>query len=504
MQASALALPGRGLDTLLDSLTGAPGRGVLQVSVASTAGARPAGFPASLISGSASTPWTADNASPVIHLRWPGKRRIASMIVRPAPGLPSTPLTVQVTSPDGTRQAPIGPGGLVKFSAPLTTNRMDVSFPRVRQATIITSTGQLETLPVRLSQLSVPALAGLRPVTPPASAGIFLACGQGPGLTVDGHVYQTSVSGTIGELSQYLPLQVRLCAPGGALSLGAGRHTLTAATPGTFAVTDLSLNSGAPVAGPGASRAVTVRSWQPDQRVVAIGSGAASYLEVHENDNPGWTATLNGRPLTPVRLDGWQQAFVVPAGAGGTVTMSFQPAGTYHVVLVASILAAALLLGVVVWSFIARPRGANARPEPMNVTLYPQESVESDSHWFAGQRTGRMLGALGMRGTGVTRVWLGLLGVAVLIFVAGGAAALAVALVACLAVPAGRLPMLALGAMVMSGLLSAVRPFGEGLFGPFGWPAQLCALVALAAALIPVDAVPVRRAGGRRAGEEKR
>ena len=39
--------------------------------------------------------------------------------------------------------------------------------------------------------------------------------------------------------------------------------------------------------------------------------------------------------------------------------------------------------------------------------------------------------------------------------------------------------------MVAAGLLSAVRPFGDGLFGPFGWPAQACALVALAAALMP-------------------
>jgi hypothetical protein len=47
-----------------------------------------------------------------------------------------------------------------------------------------------------------------------------------------------------------------------------------------------------------------------------------------------------------------------------------------------------------------------------------------------------------------------------------------------------RLPVLAFGAMVVSGLLAAVRPFGTGLIGPFGWPAQACALVALAAALI--------------------
>ena len=182
LQASALALPGPGLDALLDTLlarAGPPGPGVLQVSVASTPGAQPAGFPASLISGSAGMPWTADTPSPVIHLSWHGRRRIASLIVRPAAGLPSTPLTVKVTSPDGTRQAGIGAGGLVRFTTPLTTDRIDVSFPRVRQATVITSTGQLETLPVRLSRLSVPALAGLRAVSPSGPAKFTLACGQG-------------------------------------------------------------------------------------------------------------------------------------------------------------------------------------------------------------------------------------------------------------------------------------------------------------------------------------
>ncbi len=456
VRAAALALPGPGLDALLGRFD-APGPGVLEVAVASTPGAEPPGFPASLISGSSRTPWTADTTSPVIHLRWQGKRSIGSLIVRPAAGLPSTPLAVKITSPDGTREASIGAGGLVRFATPLTTDRIDVSFPRVRRATVVTSTGQLETLQVRLSQLSVPALADLRPVTPAGS--VSLACGQGPALTVDGRVYQTSVSGTLGELSQYLPLPVRLCAPGGALTLGAGRHTLTAATPGTFAVTDLSLASGAPSSS-GASRTLTIRSWQPDQGRLSIAGGAASYLEVHENFNPGWAAALNGQALTPVRLDGWQQGFVVPAGAGGAITLTFRPAGTYHVVLVASLLAAFVLLALTAWSFLAG--GATV------------------------MGSGREC-----RGRG--RGWLGVVGVTALIFVAGGVVAIVVPVLAWLAGRV-RLPVLAFGAMGLSGVLAAVRPFGTGLFGPFGGPAQACALVALAAALIAGSA---GSAGGR-------
>ena len=95
---------------------------------------------------------------------------------------------------------------------------------------------------------------------------------------------------------------------------------------------------------------MTIRSWQPDQRRLGIGPGAASYLEVHENYNPGWAADAERRALTPVRLDGWQQAFIVPAGAGGTITLTFRPTATYHLVLIASMLAAALLLALAAWS----------------------------------------------------------------------------------------------------------------------------------------------------------
>src|SRR4029077_7202443 len=168
------------------------------VGVTTTPGALPAGFPASLVRGSRNTPWIADSVSPVIHLSWHGKRRITSLIVLPAAG-GSTPQTVKISSPDGTRQASIGFGGLVTFKRPLATDRIDVSFPRVQRAATGTPAGQLTTLPVGLSQLSVPALAKLRVSAPDEQATFNLACGRGPTLTVDGQAYRTSVSGTIGE-----------------------------------------------------------------------------------------------------------------------------------------------------------------------------------------------------------------------------------------------------------------------------------------------------------------
>jgi hypothetical protein len=63
--------------------------------------------------------------------------------------------------------------------------------------------------------------------------------------------------------------------------------------------------------------------------------------------------------------------------------------------------------------------------------------------------------------------------------------------------PGTWLPWVAFAAMVVSGLLSASRSFGSGLLGSFGGPAQACALIALAAALIPAVAAPGPAREGR-------
>ena len=496
LRASALALPGAGLDSLLDSMA-RPAKGTLQVSAASAAGLMPSQFPSTLFSGSDGSnrlPWIADSTSPVIHLSWQGKRRISSMVVLPAYDEASVPQTVKITSPAGTRTGNIGFAGEVQFSPPLTTNRIDISFPSVQQDVTLNSSGQSTPLPLGLSELTVPALANLRVVPPDAAAKFVLACGKGPTLTVDGRAYRTSVSGTIGELTQFRPVPVRLCAPGGSLTLTSGQHTLIAQTPGTFAVDSLSLSDAPSLSdGPGTnpatapypgSRAVKVSSWQADQRRLAVGPGSAAYLEVHENYNIGWTATLNGHTLTPVQLDGWQQAFVVPAGQGGTVVLRYRPASIYHLALAASAAAILVLLIVAIWPVLRR--------------IWRQSWRRSLRRFWHRHRTGAgrvplttPLSAVSERVT--TRAtagwWLGIAAVAALMVVAGGLVALAVPVLACVAYWRPRwLPPLALAAMVASGLITVTaksQPEGTSLLGVFSGPAQACALIALAAALIP-------------------
>jgi arabinofuranan 3-O-arabinosyltransferase len=195
-----------------------------------------------------------------------------------------------------------------------------------------------------------------------------------------------------------------------------------------------------------------------------------------------------------VRLDGWQQGFVVPAGPGGTVTLSFRAAATYHLVLAVSLAAAAILLAIAAWSFTRRTPASQRAPVPTG----PRSDEGATREGGAMKGDGEVGGA--RRRAGQQSAWLGVLGVTALIFVVGGPVALAVPVLAYLTWRLSRasgrpgpgtwLPWVAFAGMVASGLLSAGRPFGSSLFGSFGGPAQACALVALAAVLTP--AVNVR------------
>ena len=77
-------------------------------------------------------------------------------------------------------------------------------------------------------------------------------------------------------------------------------------------------------------RDVAVRWWTTSRRVVDVAYGAAALLVVPENVNAGWRATLGGGELTPVRVDGWMQGYVIPEGDGGQVTLDFAPNRLYQ------------------------------------------------------------------------------------------------------------------------------------------------------------------------------
>ena len=159
----------------------------------------------------------------------------------------------------------------------------------------------------------------------------------------------TKVTATSADLLDGDSVSFQACDP---VTLTAGPTTVTESASDSFDVQDVVLTPGnAPgdTAGTAAAgtlaappTAATVVSWGSSRRTLRVTAAARSYLEVNENFNAGWQAVIDGRTLQPVQLDGWKQAWVLPAGTSGVVTLTYQPAATYRDAIVAGL--AALLL----------------------------------------------------------------------------------------------------------------------------------------------------------------
>ena len=201
--------------------------------------------------------------------------------------------------------------------------------------------------------------------------------------------------------------------------------------------------------------------WGPENRTVHIGPGARTYLEVHQNYNAGWAATINGKKLQSVVLDGWQQGYVVPAGAGGNVQMTYQPEGLYLGGLLIGVIGVLLLLILLVLSYRRSSRFAHWA-----------EQTEGVSSWSRRIPTGLLVA-----------------GSAAVLFLVGGPAVLLLPILLLVARFRPRaLPWVALSGMVVAGIVSAVdvgngAQSGVGAFGPW---AQLAALLSIAAVLTPL------------------
>jgi arabinofuranan 3-O-arabinosyltransferase len=130
-------------------------------------------------------------------------------------------------------------------------------------------------------------------------------------------------------------------------------------------VQDVVLDSGAlasrpvRVAGASASGARVV-VWTAQRRVLRVSASARSYLVINENFNVGWRASIGGRPLRTVRLDGWKQGWLLPAGTAGVVTLTYGPDRLYHDAIIGGLGAVGLilLLAVAPWAVGALRRAA--------------------------------------------------------------------------------------------------------------------------------------------------
>ncbi|GAA3070637.1 alpha-(1-_3)-arabinofuranosyltransferase [Streptomyces glomeratus] len=455
VRASAVPVTGEALDKLLYQV--APGQQGRITATADSTAELGAGLSArNLTDGDLTTAWIAGDR-PTIHLDWPGKQPVGSIVLAAAGGLSSRPTKVEISSPDGATIAGVDENGWARFD-PITTDHLDITVLQTAPVTLHNPVANDDLrLPVGLTEAYIPALEQYRTPQPSVTRTFSLPCGQGPVLAIDGELYETGAKGTVRDLVERRPVALTLCQQHRAdpsVQLPTGAHRVEAGDAGPLTVTDVTLTRGTATEPEAAGRDLRIADWLGDRREVTVGSGAASYLTTYENYNEGWEATLNGRRLTPVRLDGWQQGWRIPAGAGGTVKLSYAPATTYQAGLIGGGAAVAVLAFFTLW----RRRS----PNPDGPSVAPP-------------------------GAGV---WLGTVVVTVVGIVIAGPFALLVPLLALVArwrhallVP---IAFLALAGAGIAAATGAGSPPGAGL-GAFGPAAQLLALIGLFAGLVSVQ-----------------
>ena len=298
----------------------------VEVTASSRSIREPAGRPAAAMDGELGTGWVAarDDDSPTLTIVATACREH-----RPAPAAARrVPRRLGTARGAGfaRRRTPAGPDvddeGFLRWPKQ-TVSRVSLRFGQTQPLHSTDSTsGFIEELPVGVSEVLVPGVdpRGSLRLTSPTGA----ACGFGPELRVGDREYSTSVSGTVEEVLRGMPLDWRLCADDD-VTLGAGEVSLDAEQSAEFEPTALTVaRSGCrPVRHPLHRRRkqigirVTRTSW-PAADVPA--SSAPALLVVPQNYNVGWVARdTDGSAMTPVRVNGWQQGWVVPAGAARTV-----------------------------------------------------------------------------------------------------------------------------------------------------------------------------------------
>ncbi|WP_113975123.1 alpha-(1-_3)-arabinofuranosyltransferase domain-containing protein [Nocardia puris] len=264
--------------------------------------------------GDVRTTWTAPEdtarnaagAKPTLTLELPSPTLVTGMEITPSlGGLPAPPATVAVNLGNGPQVREVdGPTRISLF--PTVTDRIEISVQSWHSVLDRTAIGFTLTQPTGLAEVSVlgpeyPAAAFDRELTVP--------CELGPTIALGGQVVRTSVTATVEELRSGAPVSARVCDPV-ELPVAQGASDVVVAPTELFSVDRLRLNSTAPAP--------------------PVAADGTRVLVLPLSTNVGWEAhTADGRALDPIVIDGWQQAWLLPAGVEGPITVSF-PADRWY------------------------------------------------------------------------------------------------------------------------------------------------------------------------------
>ena len=467
VQVTATPRPGGSLDRLIAQAA----KPSVEVAASSQAVAAPLAGPQTTVDGRIGTGWIADpgDTDPTLQLSWNAPRSVDSLRLQLDPGLAATvPTQVVVDSGHGQTTAALGDDGTITFPR-VKTDRLELHLRGGfgLRSTVLVGSVQSVPLGLGVSEISIPGVTGLEGSASDEGAPVRFGCDAGPQVVLDGTVYRTHGTTTVRQLRDLDPIPLRLC--DAQMSLSVGQHRLIANR-----TRDLLLSSvvftriGYQPAAP--SVAATTQHWGGTHRSVAVGARPSdTVLVVHENANVGWRATLDRRELPRVVVDGWQQGYVVPAGAAVTVHLDFAPDRVYRAALLVGGLLVLGLLAAVAWGSRGRANQWRAGPVP----------ARSD---------GLLLPVAGVVAAGLVAGWAGL---AVSVIVAVAALALRHRRPAWAGVVA---PVAAAGGYVAAGIWLVLHNVGTASYAGRSGEVQILCALALSAVCWSEWAAPSRAA----------
>ncbi|NLG47853.1 MAG: DUF3367 domain-containing protein, partial [Gordonia sp.] len=325
----------------------------------------PRGTASAAVDGDPNTTWVATGPGTSAKKKEPSRLTLTLPEAREVSGLrfqtpdryPARPTRVTVELRDGDRTvskvaAKVDDEGAVRFPAQR-ADSIVISVQKSSDLININALGFAEDAPVGLSEVQV--LPGGANPKPDDDRRVEIRCDTDPlgpyglGLSVSGQVLRLQAETTAGALRRGEPITATAC-PGPPLQLAAGEQELSVNPGRAFSVDAVSLR----VPGPSdASTEVTrpdVEKWEATNRSVAVTAvDTDRVLFVPESTNPGWHARIDGRELSPVVVNGWQQGWVLPAGIAGTVALTFDLDVPYRWSLIGGLTLLVLLFAVACW-----------------------------------------------------------------------------------------------------------------------------------------------------------
>jgi arabinofuranan 3-O-arabinosyltransferase len=322
----------------------------IKVLASSTNPGDPRSSAISVVDGSPTTSWQAGrgDVQPKLTLRLAKPSTISALRILSDPAAAAAvPREVSVTAGTQRWHGTLPADGRITLDKPVRTAAVTIT---ITSSSLRQSTSSLNyrtsLLPVAISEIELSGPAGTLPATQLPSM-IDIGCGAGLWLDIDGKPIGLAVTARRADVLAGLPVRAKTC-PVRSVDLTAGEHTMSLpSTPLARAVSILATSTPSPLGAPAAaSGTMSVQRWDSTDRAVAVSTTAASVLVVRENTNSGWHARLNGRELAAVRVDGWQQGFAVPAGAHGTIELTFAPQRPFVIGLVIGVAGVLLLLAI--------------------------------------------------------------------------------------------------------------------------------------------------------------